>query len=241
VATKSSSKSRLASKTDASTPAPASRKVGLEIRSRSGPGILHQLTGVIAKHKGNIASVEIIEGRSKNTDHLYFEIEVPGDSSEMVAELRKLPVVRSANEVETMQKIYGKRIIIVGGGAQVGQVALGAILEADRHNIRGEHISIDTIPLVGEQPLAAAVRATARLPRVKAIVMAGSLMGGEIEKAVREVRAQGILVVSLNMAGSVPQAADLVVTDPVQAGVMTVMAVADTAKFTVGRLKQRVF
>ena len=140
-----------------------------------------------------------------------------------------------------MEKIYGKRIIIVGGGAQVGQVAMGAISEADRHNIRGEHISIDTIPLVGEQPLAAAVRAAGRLPRVKAIVMAGSLMGGDIENAVREVRAQGLLVVSLNMAGSVPDAADLVVTDPVQAGVMTVMAVADTAKFSVGRLTRRVF
>ena len=67
---------------------------------------------------------------------------------------------------------------------------------------------------------------TARLPRVKALVLAGSLMGGEIEVAVREVRAQGLMVVSLNMAGSVPDAADLVVTDPVQAGVMTVMAEA---------------
>ena len=66
-------------------------------------------------------------------------------------------------------------------------------------------------------------------------------MGGDIEKAVREVREQGVLVISLNMAGSVPQAADLVVTDPVQAGVMAVMAVADTAKFTVEKLKRRVF
>jgi len=66
-------------------------------------------------------------------------------------------------------------------------------------------------------------------------------MGGEIEKAVSEVRAQGLLVISLNMAGSVPEAADLVVTDPVQAGVMAVMAVADTAKFTLDRLSRRVF
>ena len=80
-----------------------------------------------------------------------------------------------------------------------------------------------------------------RLPRVKALVLAGSLMGGEIERAVREVRAQGLLVVSLNMAGSVPDAADLVVTDPVQAGVMTVMAVAATAKFSIDRLTRRVF
>ena len=34
---------------------------------------------------------------------------------------------------------------------------------------------------------------------------------------------------------------DLVVTDPVQAGVMTVMAIADTAKFSIDRLKRRVF
>ena len=65
--------------------------------------------------------------------------------------------------------------IIMGGGAQVGQVAIGAISEADRHNIRGEHISIDTIPLVGEAALAEAVRAVARLPRAKALVLATAL------------------------------------------------------------------
>ena len=66
-------------------------------------------------------------------------------------------------------------------------------------------------------------------------------MGGEIEGAVREVREQGLLVISLNMAGSVPEAADFVVTDPVQAGVMAVMAVAETARFQSNRLKRRVF
>ena len=166
---------------------------------------------------------------------------LPGDPKLLVADLRELPIVRGVDVVKTLDKIYGKRIIIMGGGAQVGQVAIGAVSEADRHNIRGEHISVDTIPLVGEQKLADAVRAVARLPRAKALVLAGSLMGGDIEAAVREVRRQGLLVVSLNMAGSVPNAADLVVTDPVQAGVMAVMAVAYTAKFTVERLKRRVF
>ena len=160
---------------------------------------------------------------------------------ELINDLGTLPSVIGVSLEKSLQKVYGKRIIIMGGGAQVGQVAIGAISEADRHNIRGEHISVDTIPLVGEQSLADAVRAVARLPRARALVLAGSLMGGEIEKAVREVRAQGLLVISLNMAGSVPEAADLVVTDPVQAGVMAVMAVADTAKFTVERLSRRIF
>jgi uncharacterized protein with ACT and thioredoxin-like domain len=41
---------------------------------------------------------------------------------------------------------------------------------------------------------------------MKALVLAGSLMGGDIERAVREVRTQGLMVVRLNMAGSVPAA-----------------------------------
>ena len=215
-------------------------RLGIEITAADDPGVLHQLIGVIARHHGNIKSVELVEQKAPYT-RIFFELELPAESARLVEELSSLPIVQQAKLVETMERVYGKRIIIMGGGAQVGQVALGAITEADRHNIRGEHISVDTIPLVGEKPLAEAVRASARLPRVKAIVLAGSLMGGEIEQAVRDVRAQGLLVVSLNMAGSVPDAADLVVTDPVQAGVMTVMAVADTAKFTVERLKRRVF
>ncbi len=216
-----------------------SDKFGLVILAEGGPGVLHQLTGVIAAHSGDIASIEIVE--SQPHSRIYFEIELPGEAAALQSDLMALSIVKNVTVVENLQKIYGKRIIIMGGGAQVGQVAIGAISEADRHNIRGEHISVDTIPLVGEQQLADAVRAVSRLPRARALVLAGSIMGGEIEIAVREVRAQGLLVVSLNMAGSVPDAADLVVTDPVQAGVMTVMAVADTAKFTVERLKRRVF
>lgn len=215
-------------------------RIGLMVRAAPGPGVLHQLTGVIARHQGDIASVDIVSVAAGDA-RIYFEIELPAPPDPLAADLGALPIVHDVAVVGTLQTIYGKRVIIMGGGAQVGQVAIGAISEADRHNIRGERISVDTIPLVGEQPLADAVRAVARLPRAKALVLAGSLMGGDIERAVRDVRAQGLLVVSLNMAGSVPDAADLVVTDPVQAGVMTVMAIADTAKFTVDRLQRRVF
>ncbi len=214
--------------------------IGLMVRAQSGPGVMHGLTGVVAEHDGNITSVEIVE-HGPPESRIYFEIEMPGEAAPMISGMAGLPLVHHVEIVKSLKKIYGKRIIIIGGGAQVGQVAIGAISEADRHNIRGEHISIDTIPLVGEQSLADAVRAVARLPRAVALVLAGSLMGGQIEQAVREVRAQGLLVVSLNMAGSVPEAADLVVTDPVQAGVMTVMAVADTAKFSIDRLKKKLF
>lgn len=213
---------------------------GVMVATHEGVGILHQLTGVIAGRGGNITAVEIqdeVGGEART----YFEIEDVDNPQGLVDELQSLPIVHNAALVKTLQMIYGKRVIIMGGGAQVGQVALGAVSEADRHNIRGERISVDTIPLTGESTIADAVRGVARLPRARALVLAGSLMGGEIEEAVREVREQGLLVVCLNMAGNVPAAADLVVTDPVQAGVMTVMAIANTASFTVDQLNRRTF
>ena len=142
-----------------------SEKIGVLVRTGSGPGVLHQLTGVIAKHQGDISSVEI-SGHRDGQNSVYFEIELPEDPLPVLEELRALSIVRDVTRVASLEKI---------------------------------------------------------------------------EQAVREVRAQGLMVVSLNMAGSVPEASDRVVTDPVQAGVMTVMAIADTAKFTIGRLQRRIY
>ncbi|MHB1132540.1 MAG: DUF5612 domain-containing protein [Chloroflexota bacterium] len=208
------------------------------ISARDEPGVLLQLTKVIAEQQVNITYVDMPE-RGGDLGKVYFEFGGVRDAQALLSQLGGLSCVLSVEQVPPLMHIYGKRIIVIGGGVQVGQVAMGAITEADRHNIRGERISIDTMPVVGEAELAAAVRAVARLPRVRALVMAGSLMGGDITKAVREVREQGIMVISLNMAGSVPEAADLVVTDPLQAGVMAVMAVASTAKFDIAHQRGR--
>ena len=202
------------------------------------PGMLHGVTKVLAEHQANISYVDIVRHADRDPQ-IYVEFATERPIDPLVADMRGLAGVKAVDSTASFAKIYGKRIIIMGGGAQVGQVALGAIAEADRHNIRGERISVDTIPLVGEQNLAAAVRAVVLLPRVRLLVLAGSLMGGDITRAVEEVRAQGLRVISLNMAGSVPDAADLVVSDPVQAGVMAVMAIADTARFDILRQEKR--
>ncbi len=208
------------------------------ITVRDNPGKLFQLTRVLAEHNANVLYVDIIHRLAEEVQ-VYFEFELEGQAGDITEDFKKIADVTDVEPALPFSKIYGKRIIIIGGGAQVGQVAVGAIAEADRHNIRGEHISVDTIPLVGEKQLAAAVRAVARLPRVRLLVLAGSLMGGDITRAVQEVRQKGLRVISLNMAGSVPEAADLVVSDPIQAGVMAVMAVADTAKFDILRQQKR--
>ena len=129
--------------------------------------MLSSLTKVLADHEANITYVDIHSGAPALG--IYFEVTLPEGTAvdTVLGDLHKVAGVERAEETPSFARIYGKRIIVMGGGAQVGLVAMGAISEADRHNIRGERISIDTIPLVGEQELAAAVRAVSRLPRVQ--------------------------------------------------------------------------
>jgi energy-converting hydrogenase B subunit Q len=215
-------------------------ELAFSVRVADEPGVLHELTGTIFRHGANIGYIDITD-RERGASTTYFELSDVADAEALCGDLRALACVQDVQPTPSFQKIFGKRIIVMGGGAQVGFVVMGAISEADRHNIRGERISVDTIPLVGEGELAGAVRAVARLPRAKVLVLAGAIMGGDIAEAVTEIREKGIVVVSLNMAGGVPKAADLVVSDPVQAGVMAVMIVADTAKFDITRQRGKVY
>jgi energy-converting hydrogenase B subunit Q len=206
-------------------------------------GVLRDISTVVAQHDANVLMIhqEIFDsGPFKGMAELYLEYEDGKDHQGLIKELLELPSVRDVKPYEPFSHIYGTRVIIIGGGAQVAQVALGAVNEADRHNIRGERISVDTIPLVGET-VAQAVDAVARLPRAAILVLAGSLMGGEISAAVDRVKEAGIPVIALKMAGSVPDHADLVVTDPIQAGVFAVMHVSSTAVFDIRRVRGREF
>ncbi len=55
----------------------AADKVGLVLSTKAAPGVLHQLTGVIAKHNGDIRSVSIIEDLPTDT-RIYFELDIAG-------------------------------------------------------------------------------------------------------------------------------------------------------------------
>jgi energy-converting hydrogenase B subunit Q len=216
----------------------------LRIIAENQKGVLRDIATVVAGHNANILMIhqEIFDsGPWNGMAELYMEYDGCPDTDDLVRHLLSLTSVKEAKVVEPFSHIYGTRVIIIGGGAQVAQVALGAVNEADRHNIRGERISVDTIPLVGEKTVAQAVDAVARLPRAAILVLAGSLMGGEISRAVDRVREAGIPVIALKMAGSVPQHADMVVTDPIQAGVFAVMHVSSKAVFDINRVRGKEF
>ncbi len=194
----------------------------------------------VAGIDGHIRALTTVRRLDGDPPLVEIELEVEGVSEvDLVAALESLDDVTTVHLTRALDRIFGKRVIVVGGGAQVAQVALGAVTEADRHNLRGERISVDTIPLVGEDNIAAAVRAVADLSRARLLVLAGSIMGGDISVAADELRAVGIPIIALNMVGSITDHVDLVVSDPVQAGTMAVMAVADTATFDLERQRGR--
>ncbi|MBQ7929251.1 MAG: DUF5612 domain-containing protein [Methanobrevibacter sp.] len=212
----------------------------LTIKTDEKKGVLDDITDVITSHGANISYVHLFVEKN-NMGSINLELEHVEDIDELLEDLNNISEVKLVELHGSQFDIWGKRIIIVGGGAQVSQVATGAITEADRHNIRGERISVDTIPLVGEKPLAEAIEAISRLPRVSALVLAGSLMGGEITESVKKVKEESnLIVISLNMPGSVTEYADLIITDPIQAGVLAVMAIADTAVFNIERLGENI-
>lgn len=224
---------------------PAPERSAIRIIAENRKGALRDITTVVADHEANIVMVnqEVFDsGPYCGMAELYFEYDSEtGEDENLIRDLNAIPSVRDVKTYQPFGHIFGSRVIIIGGGAQVAQVALGAVNEADRHNIRGERISVDTIPLVGERTLALAVDAVARLPRASILVLAGSIMGGEISNAVDRVREAGIPVIALKMAGTVPAHADLVVTDPIQAGVFAVMQVSSKAVFDINRVRGQEF
>jgi len=208
------------------------------------PGVLRDVAAAVARFEGNIQYTQqfiLSKGKHKGLAAIYMEIENVPSGRKLAEKLRAIDDVESVSFHQPFEKIWGSRIIIIGGGAQVAQVALGAITEADRHNIRGERISIDTLPIVDENNIAKAVNAVSRTHRASILVLAGSLMGRKIAHEVTKLQNEGFKVIALNMAGSVPDVADLVVTDPVQAGTFAVMAIAKTASFDLDRVSGRRF
>src|SRR5260370_4194926 len=181
--------------------------LGLLVATRDELGVVYGVSEEIFRHGANIS---YIASGAHRDDVAELQLEVTGapDDASLIADIEGLEGVTTVSRVPTFQRIYGKRVIVIGGGAQVGMVAQGAISEADRHNIRGERISVDTIPLVGEEQLAQAVRAVARLHRARVLVLAGALMGGDISTAGREIKEAGVHVPCTNIAGSRPDAPD---------------------------------
>jgi energy-converting hydrogenase B subunit Q len=170
-------------------PQPLPPAVAVRLEVVDDPGAISAIAGAVGAVGGHVRTLSTVRraGRAGVEPDAPSSVEVEdADEHALVGALEPLREVLAIRMTRPLGRVFGKRVIVVGGGAQVAQVALGAVTEADRHNLRGERISVDTIPLVGEDNIAFAVRAVADLPRARMLVLAGSIMGGDISRAAEE-------------------------------------------------------
>ena len=149
-----------------SDPNPLTIAVRLDYLDR--PRALAQIVAQLAEDGGTIRTFSTVRRWKDDSggSMVEVELEVEGLSEIQVLDiLNAVASLRACRLTRALDQVFGKRLIVIGGGAQIAQAVLGAVSEADRHNLRGEKISVDTIPLVGEENLAAAVRAVADLDR----------------------------------------------------------------------------
>ncbi|MCL2481223.1 MAG: DUF5612 domain-containing protein, partial [Spirochaetaceae bacterium] len=121
--------------------------LAFEIISRDKCGLISEISTKICSLGSDISFFQSwteYDGKC----HITLQVDDKAKPESILKSIKKIPEIISIETTTTNKKTWGKRIIIIGGGAQVSSVASGAITEADRHNIRGETISVDTIAVV---------------------------------------------------------------------------------------------
>jgi energy-converting hydrogenase B subunit Q len=203
---------------------------------------LAQRVAVAGGRVRTVSTVRRVPARDGGQPGAEVEVEVEG--------LAEADVVALLEEVEDVRKVHPTRVLEGNlrqadhrdrrrGAGRPGRAGSGQRGGPPQPPRRADQRRHDR-PRRRERD-AAAVRAVADLPRARLLVLAGSIMGGDISVAADEIRAVGIPIISLNMVGSITEHVDLVVSDPVQAGTMAVMAIADTAAFDLDRQRGRKF
>src|SRR2546429_1031366 len=136
--------------------------IGLLVECRDEPGVLHRITEVILRHNANIGYVA---GGARGGPLAEIQLEVSGafDLDRLTSELEAVPGVTKVTAVPTFQAIYGKRVIVIGGGAQSGMVGPSAVSQSARPTTPGVGISVGNIPPPGVRQTGHPARGLGRL------------------------------------------------------------------------------
>ena len=97
--------------------------IALAIEVEGDGQALRSVAEVVADAGARITWISILDARS-DVETILVELADAHDTRKVVEPLRSLECVRQVSEKHTLHHIFGKRIVIIGGGAQVGQVLL---------------------------------------------------------------------------------------------------------------------
>ena len=164
-----------------------------------------------------------------NNGVIYLEVDDVSNPSDLISFIQAIPEVISVIAHKTLEEIYGKRVIIVGDGEVMYEALHGAIMEAEYHNANGEKISVDGMIIVGGTQIQEAINTLLKLPRVNALVLSGTMMGGKITEELFKLKEEyeNLQIVAIDMLGDVDSVADVVINDPEKAGAMAVKLISN--------------
>ena len=111
----------------------------------------------------------------------------------------------------------------------MAQTIQAAIIEAESHNMSGETISVDGMIIGGGSEIQESIKSLEQLPRVEALVLSGSMMGGMISDEIVKLKEnnEDLIIISVDMMGDLSSVVDHVINDPKQAGIMAVKLISD--------------
>ena len=101
--------------------------VAVTIFATDRKGLLRDITTVIAEKNINIKYIQ--QFSTEEEMQLYFELEDVTDTDALAGELNAVDSVISVDVSKPFEQIYGKRIIVIGGGAQVAQIGRASCRE----------------------------------------------------------------------------------------------------------------
>lgn len=201
--------------------------MAVNIKTVEKVGVLHTIASKLSELNFNILYTHLF----LKDDHgrIYMEVSGVDDENYLLEKIGEIPDVISVKIHKTLKNIFGKRIIVIGDGIRMAETLQAAIMEAEIHNRSGECISVDGMIINGGLEIQQAVKSLTKLPRVEAVVLSGSMMGGLITKEILKLKDENkdLIIISLDMIGDLTSVVDHVINDTNRAGTMAVKLVSD--------------
>lgn len=93
--------------------------IAINVISEDKPGVLRDIAGVVAGFNGNIKYLQqfiLARGLHKNLAIIHMEIEDIKKVNDLIKMLKSMSSVKEVTQYEPFEKIWGSRVIIIGGG-----------------------------------------------------------------------------------------------------------------------------
>lgn len=201
--------------------------VAVTIKTVEKIGVLHTIASKLSENNFNILYTHLF--LADDQGRIYMEVGNVFDADDLVNMISEIPDVISVMLHKTLEDVFGKRIIVIGDGIRMAETLQAAIMEAESHNCQGECISVDGMIINGGLEIQEAVKSLTKLPRIEALVLSGSMMGGLITEEILKLKSenQDLIIISLDMIGDLTDVVDHVINDTTRAGTMAVKLISD--------------